>query len=66
MYTRTMGAEPKTHFRVGFDDLTTARLLELADHCQTDPNSIIAAIVRDVLEDDAAAHDGPFVAMRVQ
>jgi len=61
-----MGTEPKTHFRVAFDDLTTARLLELADHCQTDPNNVIAAIVRDVLEDDAIAHDGPFVPLTVQ
>lgn len=43
-------------FRVLLDDLTVARLLELADICQTDPAKVISAIVKDVLEDDARAH----------
>lgn len=48
------GANP---FRVILDDVTTARLVELADMCHAQPSEIIAAIVRDVLEDDARAHE---------
>jgi hypothetical protein len=44
-------------FRVVLDDLTTARLLELADMQHASPNTMIAAIVRDVLQDDAEQHD---------
>lgn len=44
-------------FRVKLDDLTIARLMELADLCHAQPTSVIAAIVRDVLEDDARAHE---------
>lgn len=47
---------------VGFDDVTVARLLELCECAKAPPQAIIAAIVRDVLEDDAREHDdGPDV-----
>jgi hypothetical protein len=46
----------ETGFRVTLDDLTVARLMELADVCHAPPAVVIAAIVRDVLEDDARAH----------
>lgn len=44
-------------FSVKLDDLTLARLVELADNCHALPEAIIAAIVHDVLEDDALAHE---------
>jgi hypothetical protein len=50
-------------FRITLDDLTTARLLELADVCQCDPTKVISAIVKDVLEDDARAHDANVAAV---
>ena len=43
-------------FTIALDDLTLARLMELADMHHALPEAIIAAIVRDVLEDDAVAH----------
>lgn len=43
-------------FPVGLDDLTVARLMEIADDAKLHPAQLIAAIVRDVLEDDAIAH----------
>jgi hypothetical protein len=49
-------AEGRKSFRVVPDDVTLARLIELADICHTDPETLIVAIVRDVLEDDALAH----------
>jgi len=45
-------------FRVRPDDLTLARLIELADLCHTDPATLICAILHDVLEDDFLAHGG--------
>lgn len=51
--------EPRNFFRVGFDDLSTARLIEMADACHCDVNSIIVALVKGVLEDDAQAHQEP-------
>lgn len=56
--------EPKTLFRVALDDITVARLIELADICQADPRSVIAAIIKDVLEDDARAHEGEFATLQ--
>lgn len=49
--------EPQTVFSVALDDPTVARLLELADACHAPPAVVIAALVRDVLEDDAMAHE---------
>jgi len=46
-------AEP---FRVWLDDLSIARLMEMADDCHATPEQVIASIVHDVLEDDANAH----------
>jgi hypothetical protein len=43
-------------FRVTLDDVTVARLMEIADACHAPPTAVIAALVRDVLEDDALAH----------
>jgi hypothetical protein len=49
--------EPLLRLFVEFDDpVTIARLIELADICHANPQTLIAAIVRDVLEDDALAH----------
>ena len=45
-------------FRVTFsDELTIARLMEMADICHVLPEQIIAALTAGVLEDDALAHD---------
>lgn len=50
--------EPLTYFdNVGLDDLTVARLMEVCEGAKASPAAVIAAIVRDVLEDDADAHD---------
>lgn len=46
----------QTPFRVLLDDADVARLMELADILHAKPTEIIAAIVHDVLEDDALAH----------
>lgn len=47
-------------FFVLLDDLTAARLMEIADMAHDTPSNIIASIVRDVLEEDARAHyDSP-------
>lgn len=43
-------------FRVPIDDATVARLMTVADEAHADPATIIAAIVRDVLEDDELTH----------
>lgn len=43
-------------FVVTLDDLTTARLMEIADMLHADPANVIASIVGDVLEEDALAH----------
>lgn len=56
----------KHPFRVLLDDLTMARLLELADVCQCEPSQVISAIVKDVLEDDARAHDGALTPISLQ
>lgn len=56
-FVRIPGTNPRTLFRIALDDVTVARLIELAEACGADPNIVAAAIVRDVLEDDALAHD---------
>jgi hypothetical protein len=43
-------------FFVLLDDLTAARLMEVADMAHDDPCNIIASIVHDVLQEDALAH----------
>lgn len=48
--------ETFTVVEVVLDDLTIARLIELADMLHADPATIVASIVRDVLEDDARMH----------
>lgn len=48
--------QERTTFTVALDDLTVARLMEMADICHTHPCILIAAMVHDVLEDDAKAH----------
>jgi len=48
--------ETFTVVEVALDDLTVARLIELADMLHADPATIVASIVRDVLEDDAKMH----------
>jgi len=52
---QTKDAE-QTGFHIFLDDVTVARLIEVAESCHASPRQIIAAIVRDVLEDDALAH----------
>lgn len=53
--------EDLVEFRIRLDDLTVARLMEVADNAHADPRVVVAAIIRDVLEDDARAnYDGPF------
>lgn len=48
-------------FTIALDDVTVARLMEIADNAHADPRKVAAAIVKDVLEDDARQHsDGPF------
>lgn len=48
-------------FTIALDDVTVARLMEVADNAHADPRKVAAAIIRDVLEEDAQAHaDGPF------
>lgn len=42
---------------VPFDDITFARLIEVAEAAGAPMRAVISAIVRDVLEDDAQAHD---------
>ena len=54
--------DPKHPVRILLDDLTLARLLEVADGCQCDPSLVASAMLRDVLEDDARAHDGEMAA----
>jgi len=48
------------------DDVDISRLMELADACHATPVQIIAAIVHDVLEDDAVAHGEPVVHLTLQ
>jgi len=62
----TLDDQLRHAFRVRLDDITVARLLELADICQCDPTQVISAIIKDVLEDDARAHDGQFAPITVQ
>lgn len=51
--------EPMTVFDgVALDDVTMARLMEVCEGAKAPPAAIIAAIVRDVLADDAEAHAG--------
>lgn len=38
---------------IGLDDVTVARLIEVCEAAKAPPKAVIAAIVRDVLEDDA-------------
>lgn len=52
--------DPETVFDgVALDDVTVGRLMALCEHAKVPPKIIIAAIVRDVLEDDANEHDEP-------
>lgn len=62
----TLDEQLRHAFRVRLDDITVARLLELADICQCDPTQVISAIVKDVLEDDARAHDGNLLPLSLQ
>jgi hypothetical protein len=48
--------QAQTTFTVALDDVTVARLMEVADECHAHPCSLIAAMVHDVLEDDARMH----------
>ena len=43
-------------FRVPVDDATVARLMTVADEAHSDPATIIASILHDVLKDDEDAH----------
>jgi hypothetical protein len=45
-----------TEFRVLLDDVTVARLMEIADAAHALPEAIIACIIHDVCEDDWHAH----------
>jgi len=56
--------EPRTIFPVKLDGLTTARLMKIADIAHASPSSLIAAIVHDVLEDDARMHQAEFTDLK--
>lgn len=57
---KILSHDEMTQFRVRLDDETVARLIAIADACHAQPAELIAAIVHDVLEDDALAHmEGP-------
>lgn len=58
--------ETKHPIRVLLDDVTLARLLEVADGCQCDPSLVASAMLRDILEDDARAHDGDLATIPLQ
>ena len=45
-----------TEFRVLLDDVTVARLMEIADNAHAPPEIIIAGMVHAVCEDDWHAH----------
>lgn len=47
----------RTTFDVGLDDETMERLMDLAVETKRPPKKLLEAIVRDVLMDDALAHD---------
>ena len=47
----------KTIFRVGLDDEVVAMLIEVASERGRPPQELIEDIVRDVLADDALAHE---------
>lgn len=49
----------RSYFRVGFDDETMARLVEMAEACHCPIEVLVAGIVASVLEDDSLAHHGP-------
>lgn len=58
--------EQKYPLRLMLDDLTLARLLEVAIGCQDDPSRVAANMLRDILEDDARAHDGDLAPVTIQ
>jgi hypothetical protein len=41
---------------IRMNDLTLARLLEMADDCHAYPEAVAAALLHDLLLDDALAH----------
>jgi hypothetical protein len=58
MGKRAKGLGFSVTFRVTFsDELTIARLMEMADICHVLPEQIIAALTAGVLEDDALMHN---------
>ena len=52
--------QKRTTFVVELDDVTVARLMEVADNCHAHPCTLISAMVHDVLEDDELAHRREF------
>lgn len=48
-----------TYFRIGLDDETVARLIEICDEAHCDPAIMIASIIATVLEDDFEAEHQP-------
>lgn len=48
-----------TFFRIGLDDETVARLMEICDEAHVEPGAMIAALVSGVLEEDFEAHHTP-------
>ena len=51
--------EPLTTFRVALDDATVAKLMEFADLCHAPPVTLMAAIIREFLENHSEAHEVP-------
>lgn len=49
--------EPKTVFDVALDDETVAWLIGVCEGCNAPPAVVIAAMLRDLRQDDEAAHD---------
>jgi len=54
-----MSTRDLTYFRIGLDDETVARLMEICDEAHVEPAVRKAALVSGVLEEDFEAHHVP-------
>ena len=55
----TRNPDGEAVLQIPLDDLTVARLMEVADVCHAPPELVAASILHDVLEDDAEQHYEP-------
>ena len=53
---RYVAEDGVTYLKVPLDDATFAWLVELSEHCHVEPRLLVAAILRDVKNDDETAH----------